>query len=186
MPADGLYYDNEFDRHIKTAAFNVRFARSYGHEVSMNAILTAMYTDMSSVESFNTLYLIFHGGRSRTEDSSQQMSYYIEGTSIHIGNGRLTSGNVQLLSPFRGHVRQIFLFSCSIASSQGSAFRPVGEPSGFDFCSSIARVTGAHVYASADVQFISQVQRHQFNGRVYLFNPDGTNQMQQDIPPVRD
>ncbi len=120
----------------------------------------------------------------RVEDGGSQMSYFLEGTSIHIGSGRLYSGNVHLLSPFRGHVQQIYLFSCSIASRVGYSHRPAGEPSGFDFCNSIARTTGAHVYAAANVQYTDMASRREFNGTVYLFNPDGTYEMQQNLPDL--
>ena len=182
MPADALYYDSEFNNYINSGGFNAQFVRSYGRDVTMPAILSNIYTDMASAGGFNTLYLIFHGTRSRMEDSGLGVSYLVEGTGIVIGSGRLTSANVELLRPFRGYVRQIYLFSCSIASREGSLYRPQGEMSGFDFCSAIARTTGAYLYAAANVQNTDLATQRQYNGTVYRFNPDGTYIMQQNLP----
>ena len=184
MPANAIYFDHEFLRYIKPGRMGASIARSYTRATPTHAILAEMYTDMVAANGFNTLNICFHGAAAGHQiDSRSGTPYRVTGLGIRLGHDLLTYDNMELLRPFHRGARQIMLFSCSIAGTEGSSFRPIGEPTGMDFCRRMAQITDTPVYASSDAQIAAWVDTNFFNGTVYRFNPNGTHVMVQNMTP---
>ena len=184
MPANAIYFDREFLQLINPGRMGAGIARSYTRATPTHAILAEMYTDMVASNGFNTLNICFHGAVvNNLIDSRSGTPYRVTGLGIRIGHDLLTYDNMELLRPFHSGARQIMLFSCNIAGAGGASFRPIGEPTGMDFCRRMAQITNTPVYASSDSQIATWVDTNFFNGTVYLFNPNGSHIMVQNLMP---
>jgi hypothetical protein len=128
----------------------------------------------SKYNSYEKIMIMAHG----FEDAKNHRG----GLGMQLGKENLGVHNVQKWNALKGKIKQIILYSCSVADVQVGKHNQTEDGNGIYFCTQLAFYSGATVTAAMQPQYYdtgegiiwdSEIDFGEWEGIVLKFSPDG-------------